>query len=241
MISKFLKILADTSDEGMQRINSMMQIVLICFVIVAAAVGLISYAVDMLPLDTAAVATAEPIETHIEASSSDEADRILENSTIELTSTNSLNTSDEATQQCTYNPCTYVESGDIYLTEDEVYTLATLVFLEASTESYFTKKCVASVVLNRMYTSGQSLEDVIYATNQFEPAEYIPYYEPTDECVEAVYAVLSERASVPVWVQYFRTDYYHDWSDQIEPFIQVDNTYFSYDTEIMSMYKKGDT
>lgn len=131
---------------------------------------------------------------------------------------------------------TYVEYGDIYLTPNEINELATLVYLEGGAESRYTKECIASVVLNRMYVYGQTLEEVIHAPNQFEPAELIDQYEPTEECIDIVNALLDSRCTVPVQVLYFRAGEYHDWSNDVVPFVKLDNTYFSYDKNIMNQY-----
>lgn len=131
---------------------------------------------------------------------------------------------------------TYVEYGDIYLTPNEINELATLVYLEGGAESRYTKECIASVVLNRMYVYGQTLEEVIYAPNQFEPAELIDQYEPTEECIDIVNELLDSRCTVPVQVLYFRAGEYHDWSSDVVPFVKLDNTYFSYDKNIMDQY-----
>lgn len=131
---------------------------------------------------------------------------------------------------------TYVEYGDIYLTPDEINELATLIYLEGGSESRYTKKCIASVVLNRMYVYDQTLEEVIYAPNQFEPAELIDQYKPTDECIDIVIELLDSRCTVPVQVLYFRAGEYHDWSSNVVPFVKLDNTYFSYDKDVMDQY-----
>lgn len=131
---------------------------------------------------------------------------------------------------------TYVEYGDIYLTPDEINELATLIYLEGGSESRYTKECIASVVLNRMYVYDQTLEEVIYAPNQFEPAELIDQYKPTEECIDIVIELLDSRCTVPVQVLYFRAGEYHDWSDNVVPFVKLDNTYFSYDKAVMDQY-----
>ena len=62
----------------------------------------------------------------------------------------------------------------ILLNEEEKRDFSALVYLEAGGESYECMKTVASVIVNRMINNDLSLYDVIYATNQFEPAENIP-------------------------------------------------------------------
>lgn len=133
---------------------------------------------------------------------------------------------------------TYVEYGDIYLTPNEINELATLVYLEGGAESRYTKECIASVVLNRMYVYDQTLEEVIYAPNQFEPAALIDQYKPTEECIDIVVKLLDSRCTVPVQVLYFRAGEYHDWSSNVVPFVKLDNTYFSYDKDVMDQYNR---
>lgn len=120
----------------------------------------------------------------------------------------------------------------ILLTEEEKRDFSALVYLEAGGESYECMKTVASVIVNRMINNDLSLYDVIYATNQFEPAENIPYTDPSEEAVQAVNEIIQNGPCVPKNVTFFRASYYHNWSDLIQPYTVIDNTYFSYDVRI---------
>lgn len=120
----------------------------------------------------------------------------------------------------------------ILLTEEEKRDFSALVYLEAGGESYECMKTVASVIVNRMINNNLSLYDVIYATNQFEPAENIPYTDPSKEAVQAVNEIIQNGPCVPKNVTFFRASYYHNWSDLIQPYTVIDNTYFSYDVRI---------
>lgn len=120
----------------------------------------------------------------------------------------------------------------ILLTEEERRDFSALVYLEAGGESYECMKTVASVIVNRMINNDLSLYDVIYATNQFEPAENIPYTDPSEEAVQAVNEIVQNGPCVPKNVTFFRASYYHNWSDLIQPYTVIDNTYFSYDVRI---------
>lgn len=120
----------------------------------------------------------------------------------------------------------------ILLTEEEKRDFSALVYLEAGGESYECMKTVASVIVNRMINNDLSLYDVIYATNQFEPAENIPYTDPSEEAVQAVNEIVQNGPCVPKNVTFFRASYYHNWSDLIQPYTVIDNTYFSYDVRI---------
>lgn len=120
----------------------------------------------------------------------------------------------------------------ILLTEEEKRDFSALVYLEAGGESYECMKTVASVIVNRMINNNLSLYDVIYATNQFEPAENIPYTDPSEEAVQAVNEIIQKGPCIPKNVTFFRASYYHNWSDLIQPYTVIDNTYFSYDVRI---------
>lgn len=130
----------------------------------------------------------------------------------------------------------YVETEPKYyeLTDDEIDMLARLVYLEAGGESYECMKGVASVVLNRMTSTGMSLHDVIYAPNQFSPAFYIESTCYTDTVYSAVMDVVENGPSLPTYVTFFRADYYHDFgNDIVVPYTCINNTYFSADTRLM--------
>lgn len=127
----------------------------------------------------------------------------------------------EPTSQPTEQPTQY-----IYLTESEIHEFATLVFLEAGCESYECKKAVASVVVNRMTTRGMDLQSVIYETNQFSPASVISQYSPTQDSLNAVMEVITYGPTIPLYVTFFRANYYFDW---LVPYMSIDHTYFSYD------------
>ena len=130
----------------------------------------------------------------------------------------------------------YVETEPKYyeLTYDEIDMLARLVYLEAGGESYECMKGVASVVLNRMTSTGMSLQDVIYAPNQFSPACYIESTSYTDDAYNAVMYVVENGPSLPEYVTFFRADHYHDFgNDIVVPYTCINNTYFSADTRLM--------
>lgn len=120
----------------------------------------------------------------------------------------------------------------IDLSEDEIYELATLVYLESGIEPYECQLAVASVVVNRMTTTGQSLQEVIYAKNQFSPAYLIESSEPNESTLSAVKEVVQNGPTIPEYVTFFRADYYHNWSDLIVPYCVYGNTYFSADVRL---------
>lgn len=120
----------------------------------------------------------------------------------------------------------------IDLTTEEIYQLATLVFLESGSEPFECQKAVASTIVNRCTVSGSSLYSVIYEKNQYSPAHLIPYYTPSESSLNAVMEVVNNGPSIPEYVTYFRASYYHDWSSRIIPYTSIGNTYFSYDNAI---------
>lgn len=120
----------------------------------------------------------------------------------------------------------------INLTDDEIYTLATLVYLEAGIESFECQKAVASVVINRMTTQGLSLDEVVYAKNQFTPSGQIKYNCPTDSTLGAVMDVVMNGPNIPEYVTYFREGYFFDWAID---YVKYDHTCFSYTQEVYDL------
>lgn len=125
-------------------------------------------------------------------------------------------------------PEPYLEMG-----ESDVYELATLVYLESGTESFECQKAIASVVIHRMQNDDLTLQEVIYAKNQFSPAYLIAQSEPSKSTLQAVREVLQDGPIIPNYVTFFRADYYHNWSELIIPYCVIDHTYFSADTRLM--------
>lgn len=120
------------------------------------------------------------------------------------------------------------------MSEDDTYELATLVYLESGTESYECQKAIASVVIHRMQNDNLTLQEVIYAKNQFSPAYLVAESEPSESTLAAVQDVLQNGPSIPNYVTFFRADYYHNWSELIIPYCVIDHTYFSADTRLMN-------
>ena len=73
--------------------------------------------------------------------------------------------------------------------ESDIVLLAQLVNAESS-DTYEGKLMVASCVLNRMNAKGASLQEIIYAPNQFSTVGFLGYY--TDDDYQAACQVLSE-------------------------------------------------
>lgn len=123
----------------------------------------------------------------------------------------------------------------VTLTEDEQRLLASLVTLEVGTESYECQKAIASIVINRMLTGGKTVSEVIYERNQFSVASKVASKTPSEQCVKAVDEVLTTGTTLPIYVTYFRSRYYHSWGDQV-PYCVMDHTYFSYSKALMNKY-----
>ena len=92
-----------------------------------------------------------------------------------------------------------------YLTDDEIETLARLVYLEARGESATGQQAVAEVVLNRVLSPSfpGNVYDVIYQSGQFTPAGSIAYTTATQAQYDAVAAALSGPNILPQQVLYF--------------------------------------
>ncbi len=125
----------------------------------------------------------------------------------------------------------------ITLTEDETTMLAALVTLEVGSESYECQKAIASLVINRMLTSDSTVSEVIYAKNQFSVAGRVASTTPSKQCMEAVNEVLNTGTTLPIYVTFFRSRYYHSWGDQV-PYGIIDHTYFTYSQALMNKYVK---
>lgn len=114
------------------------------------------------------------------------------------------------------------------LTNEDRELLAKLLYHEARGESIECQKAVASVVLNRVDSGmwGNTLKEVIYAKNQFEPVGkgLLPNTKPLQNQYEAIDYVIENGATIPSNVLYFRADHYFEWGTD---YMNIDNTYFS--------------
>lgn len=82
------------------------------------------------------------------------------------------------------------------------------------------KIAVVETVLNRCEMYGKSIEDIVYAPNQYSVADN---GEPDDTVRQAVDIALSRR-TYPSNMLYFRTRHYHSFG---EPYIKIGSHYFS--------------
>lgn len=122
---------------------------------------------------------------------------------------------------------TFAAIHGIALTEEEKEMFATIIFLEGGGESYECQLAIGSVILNRLMNGhwGNTLEDVLYAKNQFTPAHRISSTTPRDTQRQVVEQLLTEGTTLPYYVMYFRAWYYFSWAT---PYTDIDDTYFSY-------------
>lgn len=100
----------------------------------------------------------------------------------------------------------------IHLTYDEIYELATLVWLEGYAESPECQRAIVSVVINRMRLWNMALKDVIYASGQFTPAWMIEFTTPDLAQIGYVLDVIEYGPNIPEYVCYFRSKHFHSWS-----------------------------
>ena len=124
------------------------------------------------------------------------------------------------------------------ITAEERDTLAKLVYLEANVESLECKKAIVSVVFNRMYSPywGTTVNKVIYAKNQFSPANRISSTTATQECYDAVDYIIQNGCTIPPYVLYFRANYYFSWATNYQ---KIDKTCFSYQDKDKKDYESG--
>lgn len=126
----------------------------------------------------------------------------------------------------------------IELTDDEIYMLATLVYLEGRGESLECQKSIASVVINRMNLWDMTLEEVIYQKNQFSPAYLIESSAPDDTQIGLVHELMITGVSIPEYVCYFRAGYYHD-GEGMNDYTCFDRTYFSYSDRDYDLWQES--
>lgn len=127
------------------------------------------------------------------------------------------------------------------ISDDDAYLVAQIVYLEARGESYECQQAVTSVILNRMTNGNKSARSVIFAQNQFSTASSINSANPSDDLVTMVKQIFKNGPTIPTYVTYFRAGKYHQWNTEygrVEPYMQMDGTYFSYDYSLRSAYFK---
>lgn len=115
------------------------------------------------------------------------------------------------------------------ITSVEREMLARLVSREANTESIECQKAIISVIINRWQSGlwGDTLEEVVYAKNQFAPASLLYCTTPTETNYEVVDEIIENGITIPEYIFYFRADYHFKWDDY-KAYKKIDNTCFGY-------------
>ena len=120
------------------------------------------------------------------------------------------------------------------ISSEEREMLARLVFLEANTESLECQKAIVSAIINRWQYGhwGDTLEDVVYAQDQFTPSGDIWKTTPNETNYEAVDTVIRDGITIPEYVMYFRLDwgFSNVWDEYVE-YDKIDRTCFGYFTK----------
>lgn len=115
------------------------------------------------------------------------------------------------------------------ITSVEREMLARLVYREANTESIECQEAVVSVVINRWQDGrwGDTLEEVVYAKDQFTPASLLYCTTPNETNYEAVDEVIQNGCTIPEYVLFFRADYHFKWKGY-KAYQKIDSTCFGY-------------
>lgn len=115
------------------------------------------------------------------------------------------------------------------ITSEEREMLARLVYREGNVESFECQKAIVSTIINRWKNGywGNTLKDVVYAPNQYSPADILYKTTPTETNYKAVDEVLRYGCTVPYYVLYFRQDYHFNWKGY-KPYCKLSTTCFGY-------------
>lgn len=146
----------------------------------------------------------------------------------------------EVTEAMSDNIKTY-DIPYISLSENDMYMIAQILYLEARGESVECQEAVVSVIVNRMTNNNMSAEEVIFEDNQFTTADFIEKGKPSDEMIQLVENIATEGPTIPSYVTYFRAGHFHEWDNeygQVMRYDKLDNTYFSYDVKLKEEYDK---
>lgn len=123
------------------------------------------------------------------------------------------------------------------ITDDEIETLARLLFLEAGNQSIEGQRAVIEVVFNRILSDEfpDTINDVVYAKNQFSPAHLIPSTTPTEVQYDVIQTVLTDTETIlDRGVVFFSRKQYNDYL-----YKQIGDHYFCYSKSYYETYMKG--
>lgn len=132
------------------------------------------------------------------------------------------------------DPAAYQEIADV-ITDDEIEMLARLCFLEAGNQSFEGQRAVIEVVFNRLLSDEfpNTLNDVVYAKNQFSPAHLIPSTTPTEVQYEVIETVLTDTNTIlDRGVVFFSCGQYNDYL-----YAKIGDHYFCYSTKSYNLMK----
>jgi spore germination cell wall hydrolase CwlJ-like protein len=90
---------------------------------------------------------------------------------------------------------------------------------------------VVSVVINRWQNGkwGQTLDEVVYAPEQFSPANLLYKTTPSETNYAAVDYVLKNGSILPKYCMYFRSEFcFSDIWEGYNRYTQIDAMYFGY-------------
>lgn len=133
------------------------------------------------------------------------------------------------------------EAPQLYLelTEEELYLISQILYLEGRGETVECQEAIVSVILNRMTNHNLTVNEVIFANNQFSTADNLDNAHPSEEMIERVRNVVEHGPTIPEYITYFRAGHYHEWKNaygEVVPWDKIDNTYFSYDVKLKEKY-----
>lgn len=85
--------------------------------------------------------------------------------------------------------------SDLELSDTDIELIACMVYLEARGEDFTGQRMVAEVILNRVISDKfpNTVSEVIYQQNQFQPVRLVDGTTPTIEQYEAVKAALNDE------------------------------------------------
>lgn len=133
-------------------------------------------------------------------------------------------------------PAAYQEIADV-ITDDEIEMLARLLFLEAGNQQIEGQRAVIEVIFNRLLSDEfpNTLNEVVYAKNQFSPAHLISSTTPTEEQYEVIQIVLTDTETVlDRGVVFFSLGQYNDYL-----YDKIGDHYFCYSTNSYQNKMKG--
>ena len=130
-------------------------------------------------------------------------------------------------EETTEQPTETLKKKSMYysMSDNEIYTFAALIYLEAGSTSYKCQCAVASVVINLMVKEGKSLNACIKTPGRFSVANRVYRTKPSDTALQVAREIATNGPTLPTYVLYFRNNHYFSWA---KAYCHIDNVYFSY-------------